>query len=442
MHCLPVRIAMALCVCCAAYGIEEPQDLLHRFLERMKAELERLPDYACSQTIDRFLRSSSELPWQPAGTLRFEVAMVGNRELFARQGARRFEERPLAELAGRGTTSTGQHGLLAKHVFFLPATHFSFRGEGERKGRRAHEYTYEVPLENSTYKLRSGPAEAVSAFQGSFWFDVESLDLIHLEAQAFDMPPSLGLAEVHTALSYSRINIESASALLPLSAALTVVALDGAESLNRTELSACRRYGAESVVLFDREAAALTTPEAPQPAPTPAIPPGTHLELALDANLDPRTVKPGDPVSAHLTRPVKDGDRILIAQGAAVLRGHIVRLERQEMPFPLYEVGIEFDTLALGGREIPISLTMEEAGPAPGLVRQAKRLDPTFTRRRAARMDVLVREVQRGMGILLWDAKRTPIPSRLRMRWRVSRPRRAAERHRQTAEGEPASCPS
>jgi hypothetical protein len=33
---------------------------------------------------------------------------------------------------------------------------------------------------------------------------------------------------------------------------------------------------------------------------------------------------------------------------------------------------------------------------------------------------MLVREVQKGLGILLWDAKRTTVPKGLKMKWRVA----------------------
>jgi hypothetical protein len=38
-------------------------------------------------------------------------------------------------------------------------------------------------------------------------------------------------------------------------------------------------------------------------------------------------------------------------------------------------------------------------------------------------MDILVREVQRGQGILYWEARRGSIPRGLRMKWRVEKER-------------------
>src|SRR5207247_2113922 len=134
--------------------------------------------------------------------------------------------------------------------FLMPPAHFTYRGEGEEEGRKAHEYTYDVPPEHSSYKLRSGSAESAVGFQGAFLIDAESLDLIRLEAQAYDIPERLGLAEVNTTLVYSRVTVDAAEVLLPVSATLSVATVDGIESLNRTRLSACRHYRTESTIVF------------------------------------------------------------------------------------------------------------------------------------------------------------------------------------------------
>src|SRR5207244_8638611 len=161
-------------VCWMAQGFQEPEGLLDRFLTRMKSELGRLPDYVCTQTIERFGRQSAERQWQKVDTLRFDVALVGNKELYGRPGERRFQSRTLADLVGKGTTSTGQLGILAKHVFLTSTAQLAYKGASEQDGRRAHEYQYEVAPERSSYRLRNGNAESAVGFQGAFWFDAET----------------------------------------------------------------------------------------------------------------------------------------------------------------------------------------------------------------------------------------------------------------------------
>jgi hypothetical protein len=419
--------AVAICMCGPTRAFQEPDDLLKRFLARMNVELDRLPNYVCQQTVERFGRSAAERPWEKIDTLRFEVALVGNQELYAAPGARQFQDRPLAEMAGRGTISTGQLALLAKHVFGSTAAHFTYRAKNERAGRIAHQYDYDVAPEHSSYRLRSGTAESTVGFQGAFWIDDQTLDLIRLEVEAYDIPERLGLAEANTAMSYSRAVIDATEILLPVAASHSIAAVDGVETMNRIELSACRHYRTEATIQFAGETASPESGESvarnriAEPA-ADALPAGALIEITLDSNLDPAIANIGDPIAGSLARPVKDGEAVLVPQGAAV-RGRVVRLDRQNMPFPIYEVGLEFDSVEIGDRKLPLAATMEEAGPAAGLIKQAKRLDPTFTRQRTARMDILVREVQRGQGILYWEARRGSIPRGLRMKWRVEKER-------------------
>jgi hypothetical protein len=403
-------------------AFEEPPGLLDRFRARMRVELERLPDYVCTQTIERFNRSSSEERWQKVDTLRFEVALVGNQELYAEPGARQFQSRPLAEMVGRGTISTGQLALFAKHVFLPSNVHFTYRGENEQAGRPAHQYDYDVAPERSSYRLRFGAAESTVGFQGAFWIDPPTLDLVRLEVQAYDLPQSLGLAEANTTLNYARVAIDNTEILLPVSAAHSLAALKDFESLNRMELSGCRHYRTEAAIRYDDKNTAPSDEEVARNRSADVtefiLPKGTPLDLALNSNVDLTTTKIGDRFTARTVRPVKDGERIVVPEGSTVL-GHVVRLEKQSMPLPIYEIGLQFDVMQLGDRELPLVATMENAGPAAGLLRQAKRLDPKFTKQRTARMDILVREVQHGQGILHWDARRSSIPRGLRMKWRI-----------------------
>lgn len=416
------RIAFAVCIAWRAYAFEEPEGLRDRFIQRMRVELEHLPDFA--QSIERFTRATTDKPWEKMDALRFEVALVGNKELYALPGERQFRGRPLAEFAGRGSIGTGQFALLAKHVFLTSAAQFTYHGETEHDGRPAYEYSYDVPGTKSSYRLRFGNTESVVPFQGHFWIDAKTEDLIRLEVQAYDIPEALALAETETALMYSRVSIDGVGVLLPLLATLRVAAVDGVESLNRTNLGACRHYRPESTIQFAADEAASPAgvapaiPETATPSPKAALPKGALLEVTLDASLDPAASKIGDAVKATVVRAMKDGERLAIPAGVTVT-GHVVRLENKTMPFAIHEIGLEFETIDIDGRSLPLFATMEDAGPALGLLRQSKRIDPEFTKRRTARIDILVKEVQRGQGILEWDARRGALPRGLRMKWRL-----------------------
>ena len=96
-----------------------------------------------------------------------------------------------------------------------------------------------------------------------------------------------------------------------------------------------------------------------------------------------------------------------------------MRLEGKSRPFEFYEIALQFDTLDVEGASYEVSATLASGGPAAGLIRQQKRMDPTFSTHREARLNILVREVQRGQGVLQWEGKRPKISKGFRMRWRL-----------------------
>ena len=90
-------------------------------------------------------------------------------------------------------------------------------------------------------------------------------------------------------------------------------------------------------------------------------------------------------------------------QGTLAL-GRVMRIEKATQPFAYYIVTIQMHTLEFNNWKTDFSATMDEAGPAAGLMHESKRLAPTFTKRRSARLQILVGEQQRGMGVIHWDA--------------------------------------
>jgi len=394
-----------------------PDALLARIQAKAGENLQRMPDYVCVQTVDRAHRSTAKEAFKTLDTLRLQVALIGNREQYAWLDARKFDDRELRDLVGRGAIGTGNFALHAKHVFQPRVAEFKVRGEVTHQGRRALRYDYEVPWDNSSYRIRNPPHEEVVPFRGSFLVDAETLDLLRLEVTSDEIPPELGLDRVSTTLEYERAKIGALECLLPKSSELTLVALDGSESRNRTKLGDCRQYTTESKLSFEAPPADTTVPV--ESAEPPDLQARMTMELSLESDIALATAGVGDPLRAVLVRPLRDGERVLAPAGSVAL-GNIVRLEKQGQPFDHYEIALEFHTLETGQGRYEYLATMTDAGPATGLIRQAKRLSPTFTRQRKAKMDILVREVPRGQGVLHWDAKHGRIRKGFRMRWLVS----------------------
>ena len=64
-----------------------------RIRSQMARNLERLPNYTCTQTIERSIRPARTRRFQLIDTIRLEVALVNGRELFAWPGSGKFDDR-------------------------------------------------------------------------------------------------------------------------------------------------------------------------------------------------------------------------------------------------------------------------------------------------------------------------------------------------------------
>jgi hypothetical protein len=251
------------------------------------------------------------------------------------------------------------------------------------------------------------PNEAIVAFSGIFLVDGRTLDLRRLEVHAEDIPPKLGLARASDVMEYARVAIGDAEFLLPRAAELTLVGDFGDASMNRSSFGECRQYAAQSKLSFAAESGAASI------APS-GIPAKTVIELELDRDITLDQANVGDAISARLTKSAAH------APPGAMVLGRIVRLETETLPFPHYVVALRFEEIETPQGRVPLQATMEDVENTGGLMRQAKRLNPTFTRDQRPRMDILVREQRQGEGILHWDARKPRIGRGLRMKW-VSR---------------------
>lgn len=391
--------------------------------------LRRLPDYTCSETISRSVRISPDVPFRRLDTVRLQVGWIGGKERYGKASAAGFEDREIRDLVSRGMTSNGNFAGHVQYVILSPATEFKPRGAVRFREREAARYDYDVPVEYSRYKIR-GKTSAEVGVHGSFWFDVKTLDLLRMELHADEIPPELGLVRLSEIVDYDRRQIGDSEFLLPSASDLTVLTLTGDEFRNQTTFTDCRQFRAESNLRFDLDDAVETSRPAPPSADreiesVESLPPSLRVDLVLDSDIEPAKSAEDAVISATVAKPVLISEQVVIPAGS-IVEGRVVRLDRSSQPFDHWVVGLEFHTIVAGKKRIEFFATMQTAGPASGLFREAKRLDPVFTRKRNARMDILVREKPHGEGILHWDARHPVIRRGLKMSWTTLDPVKSA----------------
>ena len=326
------RWAWAVCLLGAVESTvaSEADDIrIGRIRGYMAQNLERLPNYTCTQTIERSVRPARGRRFQLLDTLRLEVALVNGKELFAWPGSGRFDDRDLADIVGGGTSGNGNFGIFARAIFLTGVTRFSYLGVVERDDRAVYAYSFRVPRAVSGYKLKVNEAEGIAGYHGRFEVDSVSFDVVSLDVMTDDeIPPHVPIRRTSTKMRYHRMTIGAGEFLLPESSELSITDFDGNESRNTVQLSGCRQYGTESVISF-----ADPPPDAPAPAPPPAmparsgpavgaLPDGLLVEAEIDTPLRFPGSAVGDLVEGRVVSDTKRKGVVMIPKGTAI-RGRL-----------------------------------------------------------------------------------------------------------------------
>jgi hypothetical protein len=179
-----------------------------------------------------------------------EVAFIGNRELFARPGESNFVEESLSKLVPVGTVGTGNFGSHAHSIFVGGAASFVYAGTSSKDGHNSYRFDFQVPLEKSQFLVKHNGAQAIVAYHGSFWADIDTYDLVRLEIKADHIPPHIGVRFVSTKMRFSKMQFNDTDFLLPRRSELEASDSHGVYSLNGITLKQCREYRGDSVVTY------------------------------------------------------------------------------------------------------------------------------------------------------------------------------------------------
>jgi hypothetical protein len=237
----------------------DPVDLLQRIRSKVSSRLSQLPNYTCSETIDRFLkRPSTSL--EPVDRVRLEVAFVGSRELYAEPGGQ-FQEGHASRLVSTGTISDGEFGSHMVSLFRTDKAEFEFAGMGKKDGHKTYKYNFRMSQEKSNFLLKHDSAQGIVPYQGSFWADASTLDIVRLEIKANRIPSQIGIDSVSETIRYQMISTADSEFLLPQSSELAVTYDGGNYSLNMVKLERCREYTGESSVAFGSAARSAEDPD-------------------------------------------------------------------------------------------------------------------------------------------------------------------------------------
>jgi hypothetical protein len=220
---------------------------LSRVKHHLKDNFERIPNYVCRESVERYQIAPHQVRTVKVDSLEFDVAEVDQKELLARPGAGGFEDRELSSYVSTGILGTGSFASLPLLLFVADRARVT---PHPRSARNREGWDYDIPAFLHGYEIASEGGRATVGVRGTFWVNGQNMDLIRIDEGIVDPPLQMGLSASSTSVEYARMRIGISNVLLPQSARLTVVTLDGTELRNEIRFSDCREYRAESTVTF------------------------------------------------------------------------------------------------------------------------------------------------------------------------------------------------
>src|SRR5260370_12363761 len=326
-----MRWTLACCMVLLAYAQPQPSAetaLLGRIRAKAAENLKHLPDYTCTETIERSYGRQYAKKFEVLDRVRLEVAYVGGRELFGWPGASKINEPEINKLVAGGTVGNGDFALVPRDIFLSPSTTFQYVGDTDLEGKRVLSYDYIVRPPLGGYRILTASGEAIVGYHGSVLVDPGTLDVKRLELSADDIPRELRLASATDTMDYSRVSIGTSTSLLPAGSELIMIAADGNTNRNRTIFRTCHQFTGESIIKFDEpifEPAAVSTKPA---MASVALPDDFTADLNLETPIDSDSAAVGDSIRATLQNSIKSSRTIVVPKGA-VLTGHISILQRR-----------------------------------------------------------------------------------------------------------------
>lgn len=118
-----------------------------------------------------------------------------------------------------GSWSTGEFASTLLILFSSETnTHFRPAGASSISGISARVYDFDVPSENSHWKVQFDSQSLLPAYHGSVWIDPSTARVLRIEEQARNIPSDFPMDTIESAVDYSYLSIGGKSFLLPVHA--------------------------------------------------------------------------------------------------------------------------------------------------------------------------------------------------------------------------------
>lgn len=401
-------------------------ELLDRARSNFARRLEQTPSFTCVLEIEREVFAGASDPWfDSRDRARLEVSVVDGLELFAWPGDS-FKERPLTDFLGPGVASTGEFSLHGRTVLTDGRT--SIEGPVGEPEQGLVRYRFRVPVDASRYVVMSTQGPVASSYEGDFWIDESTAEVVRLELRVGGLPASVGVRRSASSVEFGKARVGDQQAWLPLRSELEVESVQGPVARNKMTFSSCRAYATEATITFGEEAE--DAQQVTSAAEAWAIPEGLDLRVELRDDISSDRAWAGDSFTAEVYRDVKKGGEVLLAKGDRV-GGRVVRIETVDTTPSaantgrirrLTAISLMLDEIRRDGRCAPLAATLKlvERMPLMGRISPGGGADidrSSYSTNRAATYDTAPQMSEPGFGTFIVHGELYMVRKGTRMRW-------------------------
>jgi hypothetical protein len=250
---------------------------------------------------------------------------------------------------------TGAFGGLLSVIFKQDVKKFNFERNTEVDGRSLMEYSFQVPQEDSSYKVKIPDSWVHSAYSGTVLVDPETCDIVRLTMKTAELPDATKCCEISMNMDLKRVRIGDSEFLLPSQAHQWYLMTTAEETENTLTFAGCREYRGESTVTFSPPEPGASGSGKSAAAPQPGTLVLQRFTMELTAPIASVTAAAGDAFSGKLVSPLRDARGRTLARAGSLVEGRLLRVERHHLA-PVHTIMVfQPVSVEIAGVKVPLT---------------------------------------------------------------------------------------
>jgi hypothetical protein len=180
------------------------------------AYTDALPDFTCTQHIQRRAKFGASGSWEAVDQIVAEVSYHEKGETYKVLTIDKKPPPPNYDVKAAGFSSVGDFGN-GLYLLFAPESNATFEMEGpdRTRGRKTVRARFYVPQNSSRYQFVLGDQKLTTAYSGHCWIDLATRHVARYECVAQDIPTSSPVRKSSRTIEYALTEIAGTRYWLP-----------------------------------------------------------------------------------------------------------------------------------------------------------------------------------------------------------------------------------